>query len=812
MLQNYLKITLRSLLKQKGLAFINIFGLSLGLACFTLFLLYAVNELSFDRFHQKADRIFRIYQHEVAMGGNPAAKHSFMPMLMGPALEEDFPDIESALRLKDPWDAEYIRANGQVSRTGVTYADPAFFEVFSFPLVSGDPVSALKDRHSVVLTEKTAHQYFGNENPVGKTVEIKVEEDFEPFTVTAVAKNPPANSTLQFDVLCNFQRFTETQMAKEFGHEWGNMSFQVFVLLRPGSSLAADPSPLAAFRKKYYPNEEENYRSSGRWTGEGPPVRYALQALQDLHTQPGIDGSFTPAIDPKNIWILMAIAAGLLVIACINFTTLAIGRSAGRAKEVGVRKVVGGGRSQLAGQFLTEALAMSFGAALLGLGLAQVLLPFFNRLSEKDLSFSFSQYPELWGLLAGLTLLTGILAGSYPALVLSGFQPIETLKNKVRLSGSNFFTRSLVTLQFVLSAGLIISTLVMLRQLDFMKKRNPGFQKENVVIVDATSVDGCKVFPLFKQAVEHNPMIAGIARSSHGLGEGMGYARTNWDYQGEQKETYQYSVDSKYIEVLGMQIEAGRNFDAAISTDTTSAVIVNEAFVQSFGWTKETALGQPIHGFERQGITPVVIGVVKNFNFRSFHEAVKPQLFQQFQEWGVSRYFVRLKPGDPSAALASLEAAWKSAVPDIPFSYSFLDESLGRFYKSEARWGHIVGWAGGISIFLACLGLLGLSSLAAVNRMKEIGIRKVLGASVTSVVGLLSRDFLSLVIVSLVIASPLAYFFMNKWLEDFAYRIELQWWVFATAGVAALGTAFLTVSFQSVRAALADPVKSLRSE
>lgn len=812
MLTNYIKIAWRHLLKQKGPALINILGLSVGLACFSLFLLYAVNELSFDRFHEKGDRIFRLYQRTEAMQGRDVERYTFMPMLLGPAIEEEISDVEVAVRLKDVWEPEYVRVDGRVSQLGVTFVDPSFFEVFTFPLVSGNTATALADSRSVVLTEKTAEQLFGAVNPVGQMIEIKVEEAFEPFTVTAVAKNPPANSTIQFGILGHFARFEATAMAREFGHDWGNLSFEVFLLLRPDSRLTEDPAKLRAFRQKHYPNHEAGLREQGHWTGEGPPVTYQLQAMRDLHTEPGIDASFTPAIDPKSIWILLAIAGGLLLIACINFTTLAIGRSAGRAKEVGLRKVIGGSRAQLARQFLTEALALSATAALLGLALAYVLLPFFNRLSEKELVFSFDQYPELWALLAGLTLLTGLLAGSYPALVLSGFKPLDTLKNTIRLSGSNLFTRSLVTFQFVLSIGLMMSTLIMLRQVDFLKSRHPGFDKENVVIVNANNVDGMALYPRFKQAVSRHPEIAGVARSSLGLGEGMGFARTSWEYSGQEKQAYQYSVDADYLEVLGLRLVAGRNFDPAISSDTISAVIVNEALVQDFGWTNDQALGQPLQGFTHNGTTAVVIGVVRNFNFRSFHETVPPQLFQQFPEWGAGRFFVRLRPGDPSAALAALEAGWKELVPDLPFSYNFLDESLDRFYQNEARWGGIVSWAGGISIFLACLGLLGLATLAAANRTREIGIRKVLGASVGGIVALLSKDFLRLVGLALVIAIPLAWYAMQRWLQNFAYHIELEWWMFALVGLAALAVTWLTVGFQSAKAALANPVESLRRE
>jgi len=421
------------------------------------------------------------------------------------------------------------------------------------------------------------------------------------------------------------------------------------------------------------------------------------------------------------------------------------------------------------------------------------------------------QFPELIWLIIGLTLAVGILSGSYPALVLSGFRPLEVLKQKIKVGGSNFFTRSLVTVQFVLSIGLIASTAIILQQLRFMTTQNPGFQKENIVVVNAGDVDGGKIYPLFKQAVLHDPNIVGIAGAELGLGEGEGWSRSNFDYKGKSKEAFEYFIDADYIPLMSMQIVRGRNFDRNVTADTLTSVIVNEAMVRDFGWSLDSAVGQQLTGYSETK-TPIVIGVVKDFHYRPFSEEVKPQMFQQFNGYAPYKFFVRIKPGDPSKSLASLNKAWSSLVPDLPFRYNFLDEKLNNFYKSEIRWSRIIGWAGGISVFLACLGLLGLAALAAVNRTKEIGIRKVLGASIANIIGLLSKDFLKLVIIAIVIASPLAWYFMSKWLQDFAYRINIGLAVFLIAGLAAALLALITISIQAIRAAVANPVKSLRTE
>ncbi len=813
MLRNYLKIALRNLARQKALTFINVFGLSVGLACFTLFMLYAVNEFNFDRFHKSADRIFRVYRWSEAMMGDDAEGDTYLPMPLGPAMKQDFADVENFVRFREAWGEDFILANDNVSRIGVTFADPQVFEIFSFQLKRGDAATALHELRNIVLTEKTARKLFGENDPIGKTLEIKLENDFEPFTVTAVAEDLPANSSIQFDLLANFEFLTNTEWGRRSQDNWFRSSLQTFVSLNPNSNLANEPKRLLSFRQKYYPDEEAELRKRGFWTGAGAPIIYGLQPLRAMHTDTRIWGGSTPAVDPQNIWILLAIAGGVLLIACINFTTLAIGRSAGRAREVGIRKVVGGKRGQLVRQFLIESLLLSVISAVIGLALAQSLLPFFNNLSGKTLVLSPGLYPEIGRLFLGLTLLTGLLAGSYPALALSGFRPVEILKSKIRLGGSNLLTKSLVTLQFVLSVGLIVCTLTILQQTRFMQSKSPGFDKENVMVVDAEGTEAKRIYPLFRQEIAARPEIAGVAGSELGLGAGKGWSISGWDDNDKHYDAYEYFIDENYLAVMGLQLLAGRNLDPTIASDNLTSVIVNEAFLKEFGWTMEEALGKRLTGYsEKPERVPVVIGVVKDFHFRSFHEEVRPQMFHHFADYSPMRFFVRLRPGNPAVALETLQTAWRSIVPDLPFTYSFLDEDLDAFYKAEARWGAIVGWAGGISIFLGCLGLFGLAALASVNRTKEIGVRKVLGATVAGLAGLLSKDFVKLVLAANVIAWPIAYYAMNKWLQNFAYRIDFDWWVFAMAGGLTMAIALITVSFQAIKAALANPVEALRYE
>jgi putative ABC transport system permease protein len=811
MIKHYFKIALRNLGRQKILSVINISGLSIGLACFSLFLLYAVNEFSFDRFHKNADNVYRVYRWSEAMNGEEAGGDVYMPSPLGAAMKTDLPDVREYVRLSEGWGESFIKIDGVVRRMNVSYADPSIFSVFTFPLKYGT-TQALKELQNIVITKQKAKELFGTDNVVGRTIEIKIDDAFVPFNVSAVAGDIPANSSIQFELLGNFNYLETTSGGKRGVNNWHRSAYQTYVQLTAGSGLANDVQKLGAFRHKYYPDEEKELRDAGfKWEGNKPPVSFGLQPLKAGHTDTKIFGGSVEQVNPKTIWILLSIAAGVLLIACINFTTLAIGRSARRAKEVGVRKVIGSERKHLIIQFLAEAILLSVLSLLVGLLLVKILLPYFNKLSGRELHFSFSLYPEMSWMLAGLTLLVGLLAGSYPALILSGFRPIEVLKSKIRVSGANIFTKSLVTVQFALSIGLIICTMIILQQTKYMRDKNPGFNKENIVVVDASDTKTKEIYPLFKQALVARTDIAGIASAELGLGEGTGWSRSGFEYNGAHKDVFEYFIDPEYIPLMGMKIIAGRNFDPKFTEDTVTSVIVNEAMVRDMGWTIENAVGQQIKGY-METKTPVVIGVVKNFNYRPFKEEVKPQMFHQFADYAPYKFFVKLKPGNPAPALGAMQKAWSSVVVDLPFKYSFLDENLDNFYKAERKWSSIIGWAGAISVFLACLGLFGLAALAAINRTKEIGIRKVLGASLAGIVTLLSKDFIKLIVVALIIAAPLAWYFMNKWLQDFAYRISIGWWVFIVAGSLAIIIAFVTIGFQAVRAGVANPVKSLRSE
>jgi putative ABC transport system permease protein len=815
MIIHYIKIAVRHLARQKTLAFINISGLSIGLACFSLFLLFAVNEFSYDRHHVHAARIFRVNEW-YTMEGRPPGGESSVSTPLGPAMKRDLPDVEDYVRIHG-MGQQVVKVDGKVSGSKLSFADAQVLQVFSFPLIAGNAAGALASPTDIVLTRDKAIQLFGGTDVVGRRLEIRLGNKFEPFVVGGVAENIPSNSSIRFDILGNFAYLEGTSEVTQSMNDWHmTMGIQTFVLLRPGSRLMQGPERLAAFRKKYFPDEARELIKDKAWDGKTSyPISYRLQPLRDMHTDTHFDDEPGTTVNPKNIWILLGIAGAVLLIACINFTTLAIGRSAGRAKEVGVRKVLGGRRKQLIFQFLTESILLSLLSAALGLLLARLLLPYFNALSGKELTFSFAQYPEIKWLLAGTILITGILAGSYPALALSMFKPVEVLKNKLKLGGSNLFTKSLVAIQFVLSIGLILSTVIILQQLNFIRARDLGFDKQNVVMVDASGIDGKKVYPLLRQALSSQPLIAGITGSSIGLGESEGEMGAYFEYKGKGNGAIEYPVDADYLRVMHMKLAEGRDFDPHRSMDSVSSVIVNQALLNDFGIKAGEALGQELkegRGPGMPALSRVIIGVVKDFNFEPLTAKVRPQLFFVPADEAPSKIFIRIEAGNPAPALDLLQRQWAAICPGMPFNYRFVDESLNRFYASETRLGGILTWAGAISIFLACLGLFGLAILAAANRTKEIGIRKVLGASAAAIAAMLSKDFLKLVLISLVIASPIAWWLMHRWLQDYAYRIDISWAVFVVTGILAIFFACVTIGFQAIKAAIANPVKSLRTE
>ena len=814
MLRSYLKIAIRNLHRQKGFAFINVVGLAVGIACFSLLILFVTNERSFDRFHKNAHNIYRLYTEWAPIFGErePTQFTDYTGATnqpIGEAMKENIPDVESTAQLQLPWGESLMRANNKVVRAGVGFAEGSLFTMFDFPLKYGSRSGVNRRINDLVLTENRAKQLFGTDDVVGRTIDIQLGITYYTFTVSGVAYEPPANSTIRFDVLVSFD-FLRGKRGDAFdiGNNWHPTVDQTYVLLKSGSKLASSPAILDRFMRKFSPLSSMGDLAT-TWKKSEMPVTLKLQPLLSIHTDSWFHGySFTDyeKIDPATIWILLGIAGGILLIACINFTTLAVGRSAARSKEVGLRKVVGAERRQIVFQFLLEAVLSSVISAVLGLLLADLALPWFNQLAGRDLHFSFGENFLPLLLIGAVALLAGILAGSYPALVLAQFKPVEILKSRIRLGGSNLFTKSLVTFQFALSMALIVCTIVVVQQTSFMINKNPGFDKENLVAIDAGQVDPNKVFPLFRQALANRPEILGTTSASAGMGAG----KDLFGYSDKGFSAFMNVIDTGYVRVMGMHLLVGTMPKQSPIGDSIKPLLINETAMRYFGWNLDNAVGKTFRPF--QGGTAIVSGVVGNFNYRPLGEAVRTQLFITSTDNGFVNFYVRIRPGEPSKAISAIGSTWKALAPGVPLKYSFLDEDVNAYYRSEKNWSRIVAWSGGISVFLACLGLLGLAALAAVNRTKEIGIRKVLGASEAGVVLLVAKGFLQLVAVAFVVATPVAWMLMHRWLADYAERIGINWMIFLVVGISTAALALMAIGHQAIRAAMTNPVKALRAE
>jgi putative ABC transport system permease protein len=806
MLRNYLVIAFRNLRKQKLYSFINIFGLAVGIAFCALLFLYVQDELTFDRFHEKKDRIFRVYQTYYQPDGSIENHTVWLPYPLAAALKTDFPEVREFVRFSES--EHFVRQEEALFSEVVLYADASVFDVFTFPFVQGDPATALADLNTVVLSRSAARKYFGGENAVGQTLQIRLGGQFEDFTVTGVTENVPGNSSIQFDILLPMAKSSAaSEWVSSCMDSWDCSWLLTYVELAPGASAANLEARMPDFWRSYNPDRIQRMRENGAWSGDGIPTSYGLQPVYEEHLDTEIGGGYTEASRPMYSYILGGIGFGVLLIACINFMTLAIGRSASRSREIGLRKVVGANRAQLMRQFWGEALLLSLLALIAGLGLAELFLPAFNSLTGKMLDFRPFDTWTTPAAFAGILLVTGLVAGSYPALVLSGFRPVDVLKNRFRLSGSNAFTRTLVVFQFGLVVFLIMGTLIMLRQLDYMRSRDLGFNREHIVVIPMNRMDGPAALRVFRNELGSRPDILGITGADVSFGRGNRV--TTFMHEGEERYVYLYGVEGNYPDVMGLRLLGGRIFDPSLASDSARAVLINQALARQFGW--DQPVGEVLTGWsDNPASDPVVIGVVEDFNFLSLHEEVEPVLLLLGSD--VNNILVRIAPGNVPATLDAIRATWQQVSPDIPFDYAFLDDDLNRFYEAEQRWSRVVGYSAFFAVLIACLGLFGLAAITAAGRTKEIGIRKVLGASAVSVAVLLSRKFVMLVLIAVVIALPAAYVAALKWLDNFAYRIEIGPAMFILAGALALLIAILTVSYQSVKAALADPVKSLRYE
>lgn len=797
MFKNYLKTALRNLSRNKVYSSINIMGLSLGLACAMLIILYTKDELSYDRFHKNGEHIFRVANTFIEDGNVKATGGNTGP-LQGPRFTKAIPEIKSFVRISGrTFD---IKQGAEIKTEPILKVDSNFFSVFSFPLLYGNPKTALLPELSVVISEDYARKTFGTVNAMNKIISINRDGQFEPFLVTGIAKNCPQNSTIKFDLVINIRVSAEEEQRQM---NWSNFYLNTFVMLNPGADIKTVEAKMKTFYEADAAGVIKEMFEKYAWKTK---VVHSLQPLSAVHLSTSFvaDNGLKDASNPMYSYILTGIALFILVIACINFVNLTIARSLKRAKEIGIRKVVGGRRKQLIAQFLGESFLLCFAAFVMSLVLAQLALPAFNRLSNKALSLTYLLDVKLVTGYIGLFLITGLLAGIYPALVLSGFNPVSTLYNRFNLSGKNYLQKSLVVLQFALSTLLIIATFAIYAQFNFLTTKELGYDDSNTVLIEkwGLSRDDAK---LFKESLLKNHNIVSVAFRNGGRWG------TSAKINGETHINFDYvTTDEAYLPLYKIPVVKGRNFSPAFATDTTESVLVNETFVKEAGWKEP--LGQEVNFFYNNNEKYRVIGVVKDHHYLSLTEKIGAQLYTMKPTNGMDLSAIRIRPGSETESLRYIEATFKKIFPLNPYTYQFKDVQNRLNYEAEAKWKQMMLFGALLTIFISCIGLFGLSVLAAERRTKEIGIRKVLGASVKGLVTALSKDFLKLVVISMLIAIPAAWYFTNQWIQNYPYRIELSWPMFTLAGLLVLLIALVTVSFQAIKAAIANPIKSLRTE
>jgi len=788
MIKNYLSVALRTLQKQTGYAAINVIGLAVGLACCLLIVLYVRSEWTHDAFHEHAEAIYRVNAAWQAEGER--VRWSDTPVPLASALAATFPEIEYATPLYPT--VTTIQHDRQTDYGAVTFVDASFFDLFSFPFVAGDASTAFPHPNAVVLTEEVARQFFGDTDPVGQQLFIKLRAGFEPFTVTAVLAEPPENSSLYFSILLPVEGIERSEYGEGLLSRWHSQA-ATFVRLRPSTSPKALEAKL--------PLLVNRYREALHQNREG--VAFTLQPLTDIYFDQSLSTrGITHSSDPTYSYILLTVGLLILLIACINFTTISVAQSARRVKEVGVRKVLGAARLRLARQFLGEALMTACLAMLLGVALTELFLPTFNGFVDRTLTIQYSVSTGL--ILVGLMLGTGLVAGSYPALYLSRLRPGLLLQGRAVTRNRHTLIHLLVLAQFTVSIGLLTGTLAMSRQLAFMARYDLGMTPKDVVVVEPDFTSAQTQPRLYATLRAERPTRAGIQQVARSSGMiGRSYNTLTLEAANREVDAYQWFVTPAYLDVLGLTVLEGQAFE----DETTHGVLVNETLVEALGWAPGTALGRPLF----DGIP--VAGVVADFHFRSLRSRIQPLVLRPMPADFPGGYLIaRLDPAHRAEALARLQQQWTYVASDAPFGYHFLDDELAGSYAGEARWRQVFSYAAGFAIFIACLGLLGLSALTTARRTKEVGIRKVMGASVPDIVLLLSKSFFVLVGTAALLAFPFSYVLMQQWLDDFAYRIDLSWPIFLVAGLTALGAAILAVSYQAIRAALDDPVKSLRYE
>ncbi len=803
MIRNYFKIAWRNLKKNKAFSFINIAGLAIGIAVCFVIMLFVQDELSYDRFNANADRIVRVVFKASINGGKINESHIMPPVAH--ALKSDYPEVEEATRLKQDGYPKVVFNQKTYKDARSFFVDANFFRVFSIPFIKGDPATALLQPNSIVITKELATLYFGNEEPMGRVLGYNGSGLFK---VTGVIEKIPPNAHFHADMFCSLQTINQAN-----DPSWMISGYYTYLLLKKGTDYTKLEAKLPGMVTKYMGPQIQQAMgmSLEQFRTKGNELGFAFQPLTSIHLNAVTGTELEAPGDIKYIYIFGAIALFMLLIASINFVNLSTAGGSKRAKEIGIRKVMGSGKTALVQQFLLESVLVTAIAVLLAAVLVQLALPAFNQLSGKQLQLGF--HLNALAALAGLGLLVGLLAGIYPAFVLSAFKPIATLKGKFNAGTRTIGLRSsLVVFQFFISVSLITGTLVVYQQMNFIQHTKLGYDKDQLLVLSNSYALGNNE-RIFKEQLLKDSRVANITASGY-RPAGPTNSNNSLAYplgkDNQIMKTLEYKIDEQYIPTLGIQMAAGRNFSPAFTTDS-SAMLINETAAHAFGWGNN-AIGQKIvrqNSDRGNNYVYTVVGVVKDFHFRSLHEAITPLLMVLAPEQGL---IVKVKTQDMAGLLASMQQQWKAFNTDEPFIYDFMDELYNKTYSAEQKTGTILTIFAVLTIFVACMGLFGLATYTAEQRSKEIGIRKVLGASVTQVTQMLSKEFLQLVLIGCVIAFPLSWWAMHQWLQDFAYRVTISWWTFVAAGASALLIALGTVSAKAIRAALANPVKSLRTE
>jgi putative ABC transport system permease protein len=787
MFKSYYKIAFRIFQRQKFYSFINISGLALGLACVIILILWIKNELSYDRYHENADRIYRVTQRSEVDGKVNASVYT--PSPLGPAFKNDFPEVEEFVRFARSREV-LVQYKEMRQFETIFYADPSIFKIFSFPLIDGNHDNAITDPNSVLISEDMKNKYFSNEDPIGKTLVINNDGE---YIVTGVFKNIPSNSHFRFDFLLSF-----TPIAERRVNQWGISNYYTYILARDNIDIAQFESKIPAFVEKYKDSRSRYYYKTN----------FPLQRLKSIHLRSNLRGEIEPNNSIENIYLFSAVTLFVLFIACFNYINLATARYTSRTKEVGIRKVLGAEKGQLIRQFLNESVIFSLTALVVAVALVEMFLPVFNSLTGSDLSIFAGNDYDHFAIIILLGILVGIISGSYPAFLLSNYQPVKIFRGMMRTKYFGMvFKRSLVTIQFAISIIFITGTLILYSQLDYLKNKDLGLDVEQILNIPIHDNEMISKIDLIKSEISQNPDIIDVTATSYFPGKNTGYQNYSYDGLSETVSPMMrwISVDEGFIDTYGLELVSGRNITKESIVTGKREYILTESAVKEIGW--DEPIGQNFF----IGADGVVVGVVKDFHFRSLHQVIEPIALYYYPGW-IEYLSVKIHRENISEAIKFLEMKWDETVPGREFSYTFLDEDFGRLYESEKILGKLFLYVAFIAISVSCLGLFGLVAFEARQRNREIGIRKVLGAEVGNILVLFWKEFFSWILIANIFAVPVIYVSMKGWLQNFAYRIEMGWLPFLSGMGIVMFIAIATISIQAARAALQNPVNTLKYE